>query len=46
MIEKVKKAIKETEITMLKFKLEYQRLKEIQADLRMELKKLESLHGK
>ena len=40
MIEKVKKAIKETEITMLKFKLEYQRLKEMKADLRYELGKL------
>ena len=45
MIEKVKKAIKETEITMLKFKLEYQRLKEMKADLRYELGKLKRANG-
>ncbi len=46
MIVQLDQAISETGRNMLGLKGEYNRLKEIQADLRMELKKLERPHGK
>jgi len=43
MLEQLNKAILNTDRTMLKFKAEYDRLKNIRADLEMERKKLQKV---